>query len=370
MSVLATDEHVELQQLVRRFLERHSDEAAVRELMATDAGCDSGVWHQLAEQLGLVALIVPEEFGGQGYGFRELAVVSEEMGRALFCGPYLATIMATFLLLAQDDDSSRRRYLPEIAAGRLTATVALAESGGRWDEAGVQTTALRTDDGWTLRGEKRFVLDGSSADLILVAARTPAGVSIFALDPAATGVSIEALPTMDLTRKQSEIRLSEAPARLIGSEGSGWPALAGMLDLTGIALAAEQVGGAARALELAVAYAKLREQFGRPIGSFQAIKHRCADMLLSVESARSALHLAVEAATTDAPDLTTSASVARIVCSQAFSYVATEAVQIFGGVGFTWECPAQLYLKRSISSELLFASPGQHRERIARILDL
>lgn len=226
--------------------------------------------------------------------------------------------------------------------------------------------ASATGGGWTLTGEKHFVTDGHIADLILVSARLPEGVSVFAVESGASGFAAQSKPTLDQTRTQAVLSFDSTPARLIGEAGTAGPALARMLDLAAVALAAEQVGGAQRVLEMAVDYAKNRTQFGRAIGSFQAIKHKCATMLLEVESARSAVYYAGWVAATPDDELSKVASLAKAYCSEAYFHAAAENVQIHGGMGFTWEHSAQLYFKRAKSSELLFGSPTYHRELLAQ----
>ena len=365
------EEHEELRKAVRRFLERRSPESEVRRLMDTASGYDPAVWSQMADQLGLQGLIIPEQFGGSGYGYLELVVVLEEMGRALLCAPYFSSVvLAANLLMASGDDDAKKDYLPGIASGSVIATVALAEDAGRWDEAGVTLGAEGGRGSWTLTGEKLFVFDGTVADLVLAAARTPGGVSVFAVEKGAAGLSAGPMSTMDQTRKQARLTFCSTPARLIGGEGRGWPAIAAMLDLAAVALAAEQAGGAQKVLEMAVEYAKVRVQFGRPIGSFQAIKHRCADMVLDVESAKSAAYYAGRAAAAGDEELPILASLAKSCCSEAYSRAAAESIQVHGGIGFTWEHPAHLYFKRAKSSELLFGDPGYHRELLARRIGL
>jgi alkylation response protein AidB-like acyl-CoA dehydrogenase len=362
-----SEEQEELRRSVRRFLEDKSPETEVRRLMETTDGYDTAVWTQMAEQLGLQGLAIPEEFGGSGYSYVELIVVLEEMGRYLLCAPYFSTVaLAANLLLVSGDDSAKRDYLPGLAGGEKIGTVALAEASGRWDEGGVTLQASGSGDSWTLTGEKLYVLDGHLADLILVAARSAAGVSVFAVEAGAAGFTAEALSTMDQTRKQARLTFSSTPARLVGTDGEGWSAISKMLDLAAVALAAEQVGGAQFVLEMAVEYAKNRVQFGRPIGSFQAIKHKCADMLLEVESAKSAAYYAGWAAAEDNDELPEVASLAKSYCSEAYFHATAENIQIHGGIGFTWEHPAHLYFKRAKSSELLFGDPTYHRELLAQ----
>ncbi len=371
MDAIFGAEHEELRSAVRRFLERKSPESEVRRLMETTAGYDPAVWSQMADQLGLQGLIIPEQFGGSGYGYVELIVVLEEMGRALLCAPYFSSVvMAANLLMASGDDGAMKDYLPGIASGSVIATVALAEADGRWDEAGVTLRADGRGGGWTLSGEKLFVFDGVAANVVLAAACTPGGVSVFAVEKGAVGLSASAMSTMDQTRKQASLTFDSASARLVGREGGGWPAISAMLDLAVVALAAEQAGGAQKVLEMAVEYAKVRVQFGRPIGSFQAIKHKCTDMLLEIEMARSAVVYAARAVAGKDDALAETAALTLAHCSDTYVRAAAENIQIHGGMGFTWEHPAHLYYKRALSSQQLLGDPFHHRERLARLTDL
>jgi alkylation response protein AidB-like acyl-CoA dehydrogenase len=366
-----SEEQEELRKSVRRFLEDKSASPEVRRLMETTEGFDPAVWSQMAQQLGLQGLAIPEEYGGSGYTFVELVVVLEEMGRALLCAPYFSTVaLAASALLSSGDDSAKKEYLPGIASGDTIATVALTEDSGHWDEAGVTLAATKAGDGWTLQGHKSFVIDGHTANLILVAARTAAGVSLFAVDGGAAGLTRTPLATMDQTRKQARLEFSATPARLVGADGGGWATLSKTLDLAAVALAAEQVGGAQKVLDMSVEYAKVRVQFGRPIGSFQAIKHKCADMLLEVESAKSAAYYAGWAAAEDSEELPTVACLAKAYCSDAYFHAAAENIQIHGGIGFTWEHDAHLYFKRAKSSELYLGDPTYHRELLAQRIGL
>ncbi len=372
MNFAFSEEQDELRRSVRRFLEDKSPESEVRRLMETENGYDQAVWKQMGEQLGLQGLAIPEEHGGSGFGYVELVVVVEEMGRSLLCAPYFSTVaLAANLLLAAGDEAASNDYLPALASGASIGTVALAEASGRWDEAGVTLEASPSGGrDWTLDGEKRYVTDGHVADLVLVVARTAAGVSVFAVERGAAGFDATPVTTMDQTRKQATLRFSGTPARLVGTDGQGWAAVSKMLDKAAVALAAEQVGGAQRVLEMAVDYAKVRVQFGRPIGSFQAIKHKCADMLLEVESAKSAAYYAGWAASEDNDELPVVASLAKSYCSEAYFHAAAENIQVHGGIGFTWEHPAHLYFKRAKSSELLFGDPSYHRELLAQRIGL
>ncbi len=365
--MVVSEEQEELRDTVRRFLEDKSPSAEVRRLMDTEEGYSRAVWEQMATQLGLQGLIVPERWGGAGLSQVELAIVLEEMGRALLCAPYFATVvLGVNALLASGDQEACAAFLPRLASGEMIATLAVVEDEGRWDEDGVTLSGRRTGGEWRLGGHKAYVLDGHTAELILVAARTPAGLSLFAVEGDGEGISRRALPTLDQTRKLARLELSDTPGRLIGEEGAAGPAVSKTLDLAAIGLAAEQVGGAQRCLDMSVDYAKVRYQFGRPIGSFQAIKHKCADMLMQLESARSAAQYAAWAAAEDSPEVGVVASLAKAVCSDAYFFAAAENIQIHGGIGFTWEHDAHLYFKRAKSSQLFLGDVAYHRERLAQ----
>ncbi|MFM9085219.1 MAG: acyl-CoA dehydrogenase family protein [Acidimicrobiia bacterium] len=367
MNFAFTEEQEQLRATVRAFLEQKSAETAVREQMETERGYDPAVWEQMSSQMGLMALQIPEQYGGMGFSFVELGIVLEEMGRTLLCAPYFSTVvLAANTLLESGDDAAKAKWLPGIASGETIATLASAEPSGKWDESGIAMAAKGSGSSWTLSGTKTFVLDGHVASLVLVAARTPKGVSIFAVDGTASGLTRTPLATMDQTRKQARLDFADVPATLVGTEGKGWDVLTRVFDLVAVGLAAEQVGGAQRVLEMAVEYAKVRVQFGRPIGSFQAIKHKCADMLLEVESAKSAAYYAMWCASQLNDELPSVASLAKSYCSEAYFHAAAENIQIHGGIGFTWEHPAHLYFKRAKSSELLYGDPTYHRELLAQ----
>jgi alkylation response protein AidB-like acyl-CoA dehydrogenase len=367
MNFAFSDEQEELRAAVRRFLAEKSPETEVRRLMDTTEGYDPAVWSQMADQLGLQSLTIPEEFGGSGFTYVELLVVLEEMGAALLCAPFFSSVaLGANALLTSGDDDAKKSYLPGIASGETIATLAITEDNGKWDFSGIELAATKKGDGWVLDGHKMFVIDGHVANLIIVAARTSAGVTLFAVAGDAAGLTRTPLPTMDQTRKQARLEFSGTPAALIGTEGGAEAGLSKTLDLAAVALAAEQVGGAQRVLDASVEYAKTRIQFGRPIGSFQAIKHKCADMLLEVESAKSAAYYAAWAAAEDSDELPVVASLAKSYCSEAYFHSAAENIQIHGGIGFTWEHPAHLYFKRAKSSELLLGDPSYHRELLAQ----
>ena len=366
-----TEEQEELRKMVKRFLEEKSPETEVRRLMASEEGYDPAVWNQMANELGLQGLGIPEAYGGQGFGPVELYVVFEEMGAALLCSPYFSTVALganAVLFVGNDDDKAA--YLPGIASGETIATVALTDDAGQWDLRTTSTSAMQSGDGWTLSGVRSYVTDGNVATLLLIPAQTSGGLSLFAVAGDAPGVAREALATMDQTRKQSRIVFDGAPALLVGVEGAALEGLQATVQVAVAALAAEQVGGAQRVLNNAVEYAKTRVQFGRPIGSFQAIKHKCADMLLDVESAKSAAYYAAWAAQERNDELPIASSLAKSFCSEAYFHCAAENIQIHGGIGFTWEHHAHLYFKRAKSSELLLGDPAYHRELLAQLLGI
>jgi alkylation response protein AidB-like acyl-CoA dehydrogenase len=376
MMLGTTEEHEELRASVRRFLADKAPLPRVRELMETQDGTDAAVWRQAGAQLGLQGLAIPEAYGGAGFTFAEQAIVLEEFGAALYGGPYLASaVFAASVLLASPDEGARRDLLPGIASGETIATLAFTEDDGSWEPASIRMTAVKDSDAWKLDGHKSFVLDGHAAGLILVVAQTSAGLSLFAVDAAAStgrgaGLTRTSLPTLDQTRKLARLEFDGVAGRLIGSPGDAAAALDRTLDVAAVALAAEQLGGAQRALDMAVEYAKIRHQFGRPIGSFQAIKHRCADLLLEVESLRSAVSYAAAAVTDSPAEVPVLAPLVKAYASETYFHVAAENIQIHGGIGFTWEHDAHLYFKRAKSSELFLGDAAYHRERLAARIGL
>ena len=366
-----SEEQEELRKMVKRFLDEKSPESEVRRLMATDEGYDPAVWRQMADELALQGLGIPERFGGQGYGPVELYVVFEEMGAALLCSPYFSTVaLAANAVMLVGTDEDRDTYLPGIASGDTIATVALTDDAGQWDLTSTTVRAERSGDAWVLNGVNSFVTDGQSAAVVFVPAMTDAGLSLFAVDTSASGLERVSLPTMDQTRKQSRLTYVDVSARLVGADGGALAGLEATLQMAVAALAAEQVGGSQRVLNNAVEYAKNRVQFGRPIGSFQSIKHKCADMLLDVESAKSAAYYAAWAAQEHNDELPIAASLAKSFCSEAYFHCAAENIQIHGGIGFTWEHHAHLYFKRAKSSELFLGDPAYHRELLANHLGI
>jgi alkylation response protein AidB-like acyl-CoA dehydrogenase len=350
--------------------------------MATDRGYDTEVWKRIALEMGWPAILIPEEYDGLGLTYVELVALLEETGRALLCSPFFSTVcLGVNALLVAASDEQKAAYLPGIAEGEMTATLAFTEANGRWDATGVEAVARRDGNEYVLAGVKKFVPDGHTADLLIVAARDEGtrgedGIGLFAVPAETEGVERRLLATMDQTRKQAEVTLRDVrlpgSARLggAGADASGWAALEKVLHLAAVAIAAEQVGGAQQCLDDSVAYAKERIQFGRPIASFQAIKHKCADMMVRVESARSASYYAACMAAEDSAQLAEHASLAKAYCSDTFFQCAAENIQIHGGVGFTWEYNVHLFFKRAKSTETFLGSPAYHRELVAQRMGL
>jgi alkylation response protein AidB-like acyl-CoA dehydrogenase len=366
MDFAFNEEQEFLRETARRFLDDKAPSEVVRRVMDSEAGYDAGLWAEIAAQ-GWQAMAIPEEYGGAGYSFLEQVVLLEEMGRSVFPSPYLGgVVMAANLILRVGTEAQKAAYLPGIASGEHIWSVAITEASGRWDRDGVRLSATADGDGFSLRGTKRFVLDGHVADRFVVVAEDGTGeIALFVVEAGAEGVRSDKLDTMDQTRSLADVHFDDvkvpADARLEGA----WADLEHVLDLAAVALAAEQVGGAQACLHMAVEYAKVRTQFGRPIGSFQAVKHKCADMLVQVESARSAAYYAAWVASENSDELTLVAPLSKSYCSEAFFFCAAENIQIHGGIGFTWEHDAHLYFKRAKSSEILLGDPAYHRSRLA-----
>ena len=370
MNFAFTDEQEELRRTVRKFLESRSPMSETRRLMETDEGYDDVVWKQMAQELALQGIHVPEEYGGQGFSFVELGIVLHELGRTLLPAPYFSTVcLATNVILNAGTEEQKRDLLPALANGERTATLALAEPNGRCDATGIEATATSDGDVFAIDGTKSYVLDGHTASLVIVAAREPGtggedGVGLFVAEGDADGLTRTKLETIDRTRKQAKLVFEGVRAARLGT--AGWHAVERTLQQAAICLAAESTGGAERCLEMAVDYAKSRVQFGKPIGAFQAIKHMCADMLLDVESAKTATYFGLWAASAgDDRELWIAAPLAKSFCSEAFFRCATANHQVHGGIGFTWEHDAHLFFRRAKSSELLFGDPASHRERLA-----
>jgi alkylation response protein AidB-like acyl-CoA dehydrogenase len=363
-----TDEQEQFRSAVRRFLEDKSPTTEVRRLMATAEGYDPEVWRLLSGDLALPGIHIPERYGGAGFGMVELGIAMEEFGRALLCAPFFSTaVLAANAILNAGTEAQKSQLLPDLARGARLATLAVTEPTGEWDPAKITMIATPDGDGYRLDGTKSYVVDGHIADLVVVAARRPgssghAGLTLFALTGKASGVERGALQSMDPTRKLARIDLRAARAEALGSLEAGAAPLVRTLDQAAIALANEMVGGAQALLDSAVKYSKLRVQFGREIGSFQAIKHKLADLLLEVELAKSAAYYAAQAAAVDDPEWPALASLAKAATSETYLHAAAECIQIHGGIGFTWDNDTHLWFKRAKSSEVFLGHPSYHRE--------
>jgi alkylation response protein AidB-like acyl-CoA dehydrogenase len=367
MSTALTAEQIDLRAAVTDLMSKRSPETEVRRLMADEPGYDAETWGELAG-MGLLGLIIGEEFGGSGAGAAELAVVAEQMGRALLCAPYLSTAVLTpYLLLALGDTAECADVLPRIAAGELVTAVAFAEPGSARPPQHPDTSAMRAGDGWQLTGEKTYVLDAAIAARLYIQAESDSGTGIFAVERGAAGMEVSALTTVDHTRRQARVTLDGTPARLIGAADAGHAAADTALDHAAVALIAEQAGGAMHCTQMAAEYARTRYQFGRAIGSFQAIKHMCVDMLLEAQSALSAARHVAAAFDALEPDRLADLAMAQAYCSDAFCSVAAATIQVHGGIGFTWEHPAHLYLRRARTDAQIFGDPAWHRERYVRL---
>jgi alkylation response protein AidB-like acyl-CoA dehydrogenase len=359
-----------LKESARDFLSRECPPTRVRQLMSTHTAHDEKLWSALADQ-GWTGLTVPEDHGGLGLGLVELAVVAEEMGRACLPGAFISTITAAALIERAGSETQRKRYLEPIAAGGLTATVAILEDSVSWDPELIKVKAHRNGEAFSVSGKKLFVPDAGQSDLLICVTRNGDGLSLLPIARETDGVHLKPMPAMDATRKLYEIefdKVSIPASALLGADGDPLGALASAVEFATVALCAEMVGGMQWILDAAVEYAKTRQQFGRVIGSFQAVQHQCADMLLLTESARSAAYYAAWAISENDPMAHISVSMAKAYCSDAFREVANRGVQIHGGIGFTWEHDLQLYYKRSKSSETMFGDATFHRERIARLV--
>ncbi len=370
MGLAFSPEQETLRDSLRRFLEKQWGRRELRATLDGSGNAAQRLWKSLSSELGLQGLAIPEAYGGAGFGMMEQAVVLEEMGRVLFATPYLASaVIAAQALLRGDSEPVRASWLPKIATGETVATLAYLEGASHRRAMPVKTTARRDGEAWRASGEKSFVIDGDQADLFIVSAKDAAGGDLLlavARDDAT--VKVEPLPVVDATRPLARIRFAEAKAELVASGARASEVLDETLTIACVALACEQMGGAARALEMTNEYAKTRKQFGAPIGSFQAIKFKLADMLLNLESGRSAAYYAAASIATARDDAWISASVAKAVCSDAYVAITGEMIQVHGGIAYTWEHDAHLYFKRARASLALFGDADAHRERVAALV--
>ena len=368
-----------LRATARKFLENECTSTFVRARMDEPAGVTNDFWAKLAEQ-GWLGLVFPEEYGGSGLGFVDLTVLMEEMGRCVMPGPFFSTVLLGGLtILEAGSPAQRKEWLPKLAAGQAKATLALTEPNARWDAAGVTATAKEGKGGFALSGTKLFVPDAHLADVIVVVARTAEGktpedgVSLFLVPKGVKGLEVKLLPTMDQTRKLCEVTLKDAavPAgALLGGKGAAWSALARIIQRATIALCGEMCGGAQRVLDMTTEYVKIRVAFGKPIGTYQGVKHKAADMLVDVENAKSLTYYAAWAADENSPETALATSMAKAYVSDAYRKVSAAGIQLHGGIGFTWEHDLHLYFKRAKASEFTFGDATHHRERVAQLIKL
>ncbi len=371
MNFSFSEDQVLLRNSVRSALDEQCKPGHVRAMMEDPRGYGESLWGEMAK-LGWLGLPFPEEQGGAGLGLVELCLVLEELGRAAYPGPYFASVVLGGLgLVLAGSAAQKERWLPAIASGQARASAALLEEALDWSPAATSTTAARSGDGWTLRGVKRFVPWAHVADVVLVPARAPEGPSLFLVDPRAAGVTLTPMVSIDLANRWSEMRLEQVAVKadaLMGQPGAAASALEALLRRAAVCAAAEMLGAARRCLDMSVDYAKVREQFGQPIGSFQAIRHRCADMLLDVENSHAAVYYAAWALTAGAEDAGIAASICKSYVSEAARKVCGDAIQVHGGIGFTWEYDLHLYFKRAKALEPLYGDAEYHRELIVRQL--
>ena len=367
-----------LRNTARKFFENECPSDTVRKLMETPEGMSAELWKKLAEQ-GWLGLIFPEPYDGMALGLVDLVVLMEEMGRAVAPGPYFSTVLLGGLaILEAGSDAQKKEWLPRIAAGDKRVALAWMEPSAQLGPAGVTLTAAEKGGTYTLSGTKLFVHDAHTADALVVAARTrpgagPDGVSLFLLPKGTKGLAVTLLPTMDQTRKLCEVACSDVTVgadALLGAAGAGWTPLSRVLDRATVALCAEMCGGAQKVLDMTVEYAKIRQAFGRPIGSYQGVKHRAADMLVDVENSKSITYYAAWALDENSPEAQLAVSMAKAYVSDAFRRVAAAGIQLHGGIGFTWEHDLHLYFKRAKGSEFTFGDATHHRERVAQLVNL
>jgi alkylation response protein AidB-like acyl-CoA dehydrogenase len=371
-----SEEQEMLRQSARALLEKECPSPVVRKLMEDERGFDPALWAKMAE-LGWLGLVIPEQYGGGGLGYVDLVLIMEEMGRVVLPSPFIWTVMFAEAIKRAGNDEQKTSFLPKIASGELIATVAYLEPAGLWSADGIALSARKDSSGYVLDGTKLFVNDGHIADCFLVAARTgeaaERGITLFAIESKRTGVAVTRLTTMDQTRKLTEVKFTAVRAEeseIVGAVGNGWKTLSDVIDRAKVMLAGEMMGGAQKVLEMTVDYAKVRVQFGRPIGSFQAVQHKCANMMIDVEGAKSASYYASWAVSNEAAEAPLAAALAKAAASDAFRRVSAEGVQVHGGIGFTWDHDMHLYFKRAKSSEFTFGDANWNRELVAQGINL
>ena len=367
MTTISVEEREAIREGFSRLLAAKAGEADLRRTMASESGHDGELWRAISA-MGIAGLLVEPEYGGAGGSIVEMETIMEEAGAVLLAGPLLSSgVMAAFLLSQSSDAEAKARLLPAIASGERIAAVAVAGDKGGWTLDDICVEATPAGNGWRLNGHASFVLSANIADLLLVVAKTPDGVAVFETDRNAEGVGLQRLEGWDRTLRMSRIAFDDAQAtRLAGLDGL---AVERMLDVTRVALAGEQAGACRRIFNITVEYLRTRVQFGRPIGGFQALKHMAADLLIEVESASSAARAAAKALASDAPGKDGAVSLAAFACADAFSEVAENAIQMHGGIAFTWEHPAHLYLRRARADAQLFGTSDAHRERFVAAME-
>ena len=362
-----TPEQQDLRASTRRLLQQRASLSRARELAEAGTRHDSELWRALAQQIGLQGMALPEEHGGSGGTWVELAIVLEEMGRVLLGGPFLSTVLAAEALVASGDEGLQAEHLPAIAEGERTATLAVVEGSGRWEPSGIATRATGSGDDVRLTGVKELVLDGADAGLLLVAAQGEQGLSLYAVAAGAEGLEAERLDTLDLTRPMARLHLRDTPARLVGEDGGAATVLGHVQRAATLLLAAEQVGGMSTLVDLTAEHARTRRAFGRPIGAFQGVKHRLADMAVRLEMSRSAAYWAAWQPP-GSPNAAMGAAVAGSYCSESFLQTAKDAIQLHGGTGFTWAHDAHLFLRRARADATLAGSPAEHRAALVPLV--
>jgi alkylation response protein AidB-like acyl-CoA dehydrogenase len=391
-----SEEQEMLRQSARNLLEKECPSTLVRRLMEEERGYEPELWKKIAE-LGWLGLVIPEAYGGSALGYVDLVLVLEEMGRVVLPSPFIWTVMVAEAINRAGSEAQKKALLPKIAAGELVATIAWMEPSGLWGADGITAAARQNGSDFVIDGAKLFVNDGHIAGCMLVAARTGGtlggaqrsrasesasrvhneesadGVTLFAIESSRAGVSVTPLTTMDQTRKLSEVKFAGVKATsadVVGEVGHGWKTLAAIIDRGKVMLAAEMMGGAHKVLDMTVEYAKVRTQFGRPIGSFQAVQHKCANMMIDVESAKSAVYYAAWAVSNEVAEAPLAAALAKAAASDAFRRVSADGIQVHGGIGFTWEHDMHLYFKRAKSSEFTFGDATYNRELVAQGINL
>ena len=370
-----SEEQEEFRSFLRRFLEEKSPTTEVRRLMATDAGWEKEQWRKVNTELGLTAIAIPEEYGGQGFGLSEQCIVLEEMGRSLLCAPYFSSAVLTAnAILYGASEEYKKKYLSEIASGDLTASLAFTEETGAWDISSMSMCAEKTENTYRLTGVKSFVLDGHMSDLIIVLAKVNDNsgsqrLALFSVDSTATGLTKNLLNSTDQTRKLAKLMFTDVEATCISSEDDVTEAMQKTFLKSCIGLSNEMVGGAERLREDTLEYVKMRMQFGRSIASFQVTKHKATDMLADVELAKSAAYYAAAAFDDGESDIAATASIAKASASEAYMQTAINAVQMHGGIGFTWDNDTHLWFKRAKSSEVFLGTADFHRELMMQSWD-